>query len=384
MLWLFVILGVAAFTAAAFGFLSTWRVGSIYSGIHFVALFLVAVAWILSHGAAAGWTALLIGILLELVGWGRVIVATGVRSEVPVHTAAESEIAPVPSPAPEPPQIPLSPEPTQIPPVLEVPKTVPPPAISFESICLLSSVWQASPEVFLASLRRGGARDSLLTSDSPTRYKVGKLELTLHHEPRPLSREVVDFSLIHTLDWPGAEESVKTHEAFIRFESHAPPQAPNNETIRLHVRAQQALLEFAPVIAVLWPSSGRLAPVALLRSWQLDEMDPSVCLSFRRFELEGKDLGKTLCDTLGLHALGLHDIEIVVDGEPDESVASMLYEEARGRLIQGRDLKQDEQLFLESNRYNVELTRSTFPPDRPVARMNFASTDQSSSNGESN
>jgi hypothetical protein len=275
------------------------------------------------------------------------------------------EILPAPELAPEPPQTP------------------PQHLIAFESICLLTSTWQASAEVFLASLRRSGARDSALLSDSPARYKIGGQELALHNEPQPLSRKTLEFALTHTFDWPAAEEAVKTHNAYIRFESHLPIDGPRSETVRLHVRAQQALLEFAPVIAVLWPDSGRLAPVEILRSWRPDQLDPCVCLSFRSFELEGNDAGKTLCDTLGLHALGLHDIEVVVQGEPDESISLMLYEQAGLRLIQGQDFEEDEALSVGTHRYKMELTRSTFPPDRPVARLNPEPTDQSSSAGKS-
>lgn len=351
MLWLFVIFGLFVFTAAAFGFLSTARIRSSLSAIHFIALFLVAVAWVMGHKTGTGWTALLAGSFLEIVAWGRVLVAANVGGEGAV---------PQPVPAEERSRID------------EFPAADSRPMLSFESVSLLASVWQAAPEVFLASLRRGGRRDATLTgaTQHTAQFGIGAAILEMRCESAPLARDQVEYALSQTFDWPEARRQTQGHAAHVVFKSSTTDETPRLDVVRLHLLAHTALAEFAPVVAVLWAGAGRLMSIAGVRGISKDRLEPTeVCINFRSFALDAEDAGKTLCDTVGLHAFGLPDLQIVVNGEPNEGISEMLYAIARESFGQGRVLNEGEVLSQGGVQYTVRKETAGFPPERIVLSL---------------
>ena len=349
MLWLFVILGLLVFIGSAFGFVSTWRGKSRLSALHFAALFFVAVAWVIGHGSRGGWVAVLVASLLELVAWARVSISASQAEEVPSVIEFPSKQDAIPDGdghgKPDPPRISVSPPAT------------------LESLCLLPAAWRGSADVFLASLRRGGQRDAMLVGDDPPTYRIGEIELVLTVERRPVAPATIEFALSQTFDWPGAADAVSSHVAHVRVVTRAACSIGRREIIRLHVRAYLALLEFAPALAMLWPKAGRLVSSEALRAERVERIDVvSLCVSFRSFAVD-KDV---LCDTVGLHALDLRDMEIVLPTEPDDAVSAILYEKATAQIETGVALDSTELEVDENRRFPGTVARSALPPDREV------------------
>ncbi|MEK6644799.1 MAG: DUF4261 domain-containing protein [Planctomycetota bacterium] len=339
MLWLFVILGVSVFTAALFGFLLTVRARSVQSGLHFVALFLAGAAWMMGHGIAAGWTALLVAALVELAAWFKAI----------THEPRQIETQPAPAQA-----------------LVAEPAPAPKPTRAVISIVLLRTRWQATGDVFLASLRRSGRRDArLVASGDVIRVEIGPVAIDMRSSSTPLRAEQIDYALSQAFDWPDAASRIKTHAGHITITTHTADDVTRFEIIRQHVQAQLALAEFAPITAVLWPDAGRLIQPGEVQPLLLPGADlTSACISFRTFPQED---GRVVCDTAGLCAFGLPDLQLTTDGEPGDPVATLLYDLAGELLADGCNLEDGERL---SGRfkadYVIHIARSIHPPSRQV------------------
>src|SRR5207249_1120664 len=124
--------------------------------------------------------------------------------------------------------------------------------------------------------------------------------------------------LSQTFDWPEADMVAANHHGHVIVTSHSPIDAGPRDVLRLHCRAHAAIGEFAPLSAVLLPEAGHLiSPPTFLEARGSGPDPTATCITFRTFSLAGQ---ATLCDTVGLHAFGLPDLQLVVAGEPDEAI----------------------------------------------------------------
>ncbi|MFQ5501289.1 MAG: DUF4261 domain-containing protein, partial [Phycisphaerae bacterium] len=146
--------------------------------------------------------------------------------------------------------------------------------------------------------------------------------------------------------------------------------------IRLHHRAHAALAEFAPALAAIWPTAGRVVPAAELESLRSQANDASepmakTCTRLRTFDLDGPAAGMVLCDTLGMIALGLPDIQLVVEKGADDDAIQQIVRDLADRFIEsGRDLENGSEIILgDDQTWRVTHTRSAFSPDREVIQI---------------
>lgn len=352
MLWLFVILGLCVFTAALFGFLITLRARSIQSGLHFVALFLTGAAWMMGHQVSTGWTAVLVAGLLEVAAWFKAVTRDTRSKELVEPMPAE---VPTPTPAPS-----------------------PKPLRTVSSIALLRTRWQATGEVFVASLRRSGQREARLASKGEAiRVEIGAVMLELRMAAQPVPTAQLDYALAQAFDWPEAATHVKGHAAHIVITSQTTDDVSRADVVRQHLRAHVALAEFAPICAVLWPEAGRLiAPAEMQRLARPGSDMTSVCISFRTFP---EDDGSVVCDTAGLCAFGLPDVQMKTSGDPGSAAAKLLYRIAEELFGSGVVFPDGEKLpaRFESDLYTY-ASRAAFPPARRVIELREATPDNES------
>jgi hypothetical protein len=266
--------------------------------------------------------------------------------------------------------------------------------IDFTTVVLLNSAWEAAGEVFLASLRRTGQRDAeLLTmvpddqGPGPAKERImirtGPMTLQLAGVPRPVGQDQIACAAAQSWDWPEASSSVAGHRAHVLLTTHSPAETPGVDIVHLHRRAHAALGEFSQVLAALWPEAGRLVPPAAslgstaqspsAGAGQLEEGGPAIagcCVNFRVLPLEEPEGGCFVADSLGLHAFGMPDIEIVTEGEPDESVSAVVYELAERFLAAGCSIEEGDEFSLDGKtNWRAERTQARFPPQRGVLQL---------------
>ncbi len=266
--------------------------------------------------------------------------------------------------------------------------------IDFTTIVLLGSAWEAAGEVFLASLRRTGQRDAELLSVPPDdqgpgpareriKIRTGPMTLQLAGAPRPVGQDQIDYAAAQSWDWLEASSSVAGHRANVSLTTHSPAETPGVDIVHLHRRAHAALGEFSQVMAVLWPEAGRLVPPAAslgstaqstsASAGQREEGGAAIagcCVNFRVLPLEEPEGGCFVADTLGLHAFGMPDIEIVTEGEPDESVSAVMYELAERFLAAGCSIEEGDEFSLDGKtNWRAERTQARFPPQRGVLQL---------------
>lgn len=261
----------------------------------------------------------------------------------------------------------------------EVPADVLPELPSISTVMLLRTSYDVSPGVFYASLRRSGQRDALLVeapeATGETRIQVGPITLRLRTEVGPCDPTALEASLAATTDWPEAAETTVDHEAHVVLTSEYVEETPRDVVIRLLHRAHAALAEFAPVIAVLWVGAERLVradelPSLLARAADTSSPIAETCVQFRLFALSEANDGLFLSDCVGLHALGLPDIQFITKGEPPETVIQTLRGLAERFLTTGCDVADGSTFDMaDGETWRATHTRGAFPPDREVIQI---------------
>lgn len=377
MSWLFVILGLVGFTSSLYRLITAAQARRRF---YFEALELVllAAAWMLHHTTVAGWIALIAALSLEVLR--RLPPIRHSSNRETSNPAVEVPAPSIESPPGPPPMVTVPPVSTEMasPPPMPLPAPLPPTppqpaAPPLISMALLRSSWHPAPEVFLASLRRGGERGAKLASSAPIRLSVNDLTLELECVAKPLPRTQINDAAAQSWDWPDAAKSAGPHAAHVIFTTRADAGTSHAANIRLHCRAQQALAEFAPVIAVLWPAAGRLIPAAVLAKLISlpDDFDlaKATCLNFRTFPLEGPETGRYLCDTLGFSAFGIADLEVECEGRPSPELTDAIYRRAQEMFESEADINADGTTFEHGGvTWRMERRQSRFAPDREVAR----------------
>jgi Domain of unknown function (DUF4261) len=207
-----------------------------------------------------------------------------------------------------------------------------------------------------------------VTSGEVIRVEFGPVAVDLRSSSTPLQAEQIDYALSQAFDWPEAASRIKTHAGHITITTHTTDDVTRHEIIRQHVQAQLALAEFAPITAVLWPDAGRLIQPGNMAGLLLPGADlTTACISFRTFPQEH---GRAVCDTAGLCAFGLPDLQLTTDGEPGDREAALLYDLAGELLAHGCNLEEGETLPARfKSEYVVHVGRSIHPPSRQVLEL---------------
>ena len=169
--------------------------------------------------------------------------------------------------------------------------------------------------------------------------------------------------------------AVSAHEGHAVLTSTFEALVARDRVIRLHHRAHAALAEFAPVVAVMWPQAERLESADRLAERLQQAEDPdrpmaATYLQFRSLPLDGETAGMFLTDSVGLHAFGLPDLQIITAGPPNESEASELRRLAERFLESGCDLVDGSEFAMADDRpRSVMHGRSAFAPDREIVQI---------------
>lgn len=259
----------------------------------------------------------------------------------------------------------------------EPPAPLPIPSIS--TIVFLGRKCDVAPGVFYASLRRSGQRDALMVeapgADGETWIQAGRVMLKLCAKAIPCDPLVLEESLAATSDWPESAAITSGHEAHVVLVSEYAEETPRHEVVRLLHRAHAALAEFAPVVAVLWPDAGRLVgaddlPNLLVWAADLDLPMAETCVQFRTIALSEPNDGLFLSDSVGLHGLGLPDIQFITVGEPRDTIRKTLHGLAERFLTVGCDLVDGSAFDTgDGEAWRVTHARGAFPPDRQVIQI---------------
>jgi hypothetical protein len=427
-IWGFVILGVVVSVPALEGLARgligrgrrTWRLETLV-------LLLVVGAWFAGHRTFTGWATLITAAILEagILRSGRGAAGEQevdllpddkplvTRGGEPAHLSGAVHSAPLPTgptAAPLPPDSrggataattkPLDsvPSPSEPPRAeaesrtdkeaepAETPPPVETPTRAYSTCALLASACEVSAEVFFASLRRGGLREAeLLPSPDggrTIRIRAGGIALELTSEAKKAAQAEISYAASQSWDWPEAAAVVGKHAAYVAVTTRSPESAPRGEIVHLHCRAQAALAEFAPVLAVLWPGAGRLMPASSPTAPTTDDSPESapttLCVNFRMFTPPEGEAGPFVSDSVGLHAFGLPDVQICGAREPDDAVSAVLYQIAERIFAEGCEIKDEDVLDLgELSSWRASRGRSRFEPDRDVIELTAAKNEPS-------
>lgn len=424
MIWIFVILGLVALMSVLHGLATLFGVRRSTWLLHGAALVLVAVAWSAGHVTLLGWASLLFACVVELLlrlprktdqaqpslieqasagdSADAAVAATGTAASLEASPAGIDDLkAGVLS------QLTAGTVPEAQPgPAIDggVPAQAGPPAPPFTTWVLLQRPWEAAGDVFFASLRRGGLRDAELRSKSPQEplaVHVGAIDLHVTSESRRAPQSQLDYAAAQSWDWPDAASAISAHTAHVLLTTRTTVDTPRLDVVRLHCRAQAALAEFAPVVAVVWPDAGRLLPVSALsepaRSGQEVPSATASCINFRLFPFTeqasaeqpvadqavgepssgGQPADRYVSDSVGLHAFGLPDVQVCTDGEPNEQVSAVLYQMADRIFAEGWAAGGDAILDLgELGRWQGARTPAFFAPEREVINLTPVSAKQ--------
>lgn len=350
MIWLFVILGLCGMASALYGLgCSASARRGLLCQIASVGLFVVA--WVLGHEQAGGWVVLILALLATITGsllrrrGGKPEMdasATLLHSrECAIDEAVKIENA-------EKRTVAEADELSRGEPMVDSNTSVGSPTAiapsSLVSWVLLSKSWQFVPDVFLASLRRAGERSARLDgpiTSGAARFAIGRILLEVECFGGAAPAGEVTDAVLQSWDWPEAASTVRTHAARVRFTTRVARYAMQGENsrpaiLRLHVLAHRALAEFAPACANWWPGAARLLSPDMQPRDADDErpilLAAATAVSFRTLPLDGDLTGHFVCDSMGLDTLGLLDVQVSVEGEPDESVSRALYALAARQL----------------------------------------------------
>lgn len=376
MLWLFVILGAVGLASALQGAVA----GALARRFDFhaaVALILLAAAWALGHSGLPGWCALGGALLVEAMR--RVAPSSAAR---PSESTAAGDLMR----AAEPDAATGSPVDAHEPAAAgagsaggasaEGAAAGPPP---LTTIVLLSNSWQLAPSVLVASLRRCGERGAKLESPGEAgkgaRISFGPVQFQIEYVPGTAGGAVIEEAAAQSWEWGEALETARRHVARIIVSSSLKAYTGSGDAsrecvLRLHCRMHQALAEFAPVVAILWPGAGRLLPpvrAGLLASEKRGfALAAATAVNFRTYPPEPGVIEAFVSDSIGLDALGLSDLQLESPSEPDESVTRDLYALAQWQFETGGVPLDDVCWPSPDGRWRLHGGTSAFGRSRPV------------------
>ncbi len=369
--------------------------------VRMVSVVLLLAALVLGHERTAGWWVLFAAVAVEAARWIVTRAQRGSRQEAADTAVGEpiyenEEAAPVAAAlAPAPPQ--EEPEQEQFgEPIYEeddpgafaeavgdpdedaIGIAEPAPILrTFTTIVILRHAWRPAESPIVGGLRRAGQRDAVGASargGDPERVRIKCSEIIVNvvNHPTRVDTATLEFATSQSWNWPEAASATVGHAAHLTVATSFGPDARLTDIVRLHHRAHLAVSEFAPTIAVLWPSAGKLTPVDDIAG--LARADAGLlesCVTFRAFA-DRDDAGASgqIIDTVGLAGLGRPDLELHTPTSPTEEASAALSDLA-DRLLHGEHPPADEASMEWPGLGNVAMHRqkSQFEPARDVVRI---------------
>jgi hypothetical protein len=340
---------------------------------------LVIAAWWTGHRKVSGWLTLYAGIVVELtcaVSLRRSTSSTPAPGAVSENSTEAARLGTDAVPAKRPPPLPGGPD-AQAGSLVQPPSPAPA-AIPFTTCVLLRTAWEPSADVFLASLRRGGLRETEMAEKAdgplPIRFHVGPTTLELLSRASPIPAAEIEYAASQSWEWPDASAAVSAHTAHVLVTTRTTEDVPRADIVRLHRRAHAALAEFAPVLGVMWRDAGRLlAPSAIHNDPPEADADASLvtfCVTFRMFPPSEARPGQYVSDSVGLHAFGLSDVQIATVAEPDETVSIVLYRLVDRFFAAGCEIQDGNEVDMaDGGRWRATRCRAVFAPDREVIEL---------------
>ena len=111
-------------------------------------------------------------------------------------------------------------------------------------------------------------------------------------------------------------------------------------------------------------------PNLLVQAADLGSPMAETCVQFRVFALSEPNDGLFLSDCVGLHALGLPDVQFITASEPGQAVVDTLHGLAERFLTAGCDLADGSAFDMgDGEAWRVTHARGAFPPDREVIQI---------------
>ncbi|MBX3396627.1 MAG: hypothetical protein KF841_14800 [Phycisphaerae bacterium] len=250
--------------------------------------------------------------------------------------------------------------------------------LSLRTEVLFSDECRIPPSVFVASLRRSGRRDASAdeeAGDEPMRIRVGDAVMEYQIEKGSRESSAIEETLVHFEHPAEFSDRVRNHAARVVLTSRYDYGTPRDTIVRLHHFAHAALTEFAPVMAAFWPDARMLTPVEQLAGLLEYSRSPvhamwRTCAHIRGFALAGENEGMLLFDSVGLHAFGLPDVQVIAPSA-NEAAARSTVDLIAERIFQsGCDLPHGTEYTASDGLvWRVNYTRSAFVPDREVVQM---------------
>lgn len=246
---------------------------------------------------------------------------------------------------------------------------------AFTTIVLLRHAWRPAEAPIVGGLRRAGQRDATGASarggdPERVRIKCSDLIVNVVNHPTRVDAALLDFATGQSWHWPEAASATAGHAAHLTVATSFPPGASLPDIVRLHHRAHAAVSEFAPTIAVLWPSAGKLTPVDEIAGLARGESGLlESCVTFRAFA-DGKQGAGQIIDTAGLAAMGRPDVELHTTDAPTDEISAALTDLA-DRLFHGEPPPADGDTldWPGLGRVSVHRQPSHFEPARDVLRI---------------
>lgn len=193
---------------------------------------------------------------------------------------------------------------------------------------------------------------------------------TLKIRNAPLPEAEAEEAILQTRDWPQARAAFQRHRAYVKVADRA-AAIPYKNRLRIFQDILLSLAGLAAPLAILWKPSGKLVSPMTLAKTRDGRPDPLLAAVNIRFGPAPDGSGDRFMDTLGLAALGLPDLECIVQDEEPSRMAAWLRALARylydlgdvldeGRPVKGPDGK---------SRWICTNARSADTPDRAVYRL---------------
>lgn len=259
------------------------------------------------------------------------------------------------------------------------------PEICIRTFALLARPYHVTLSVLLASMKRAGLRQARLVEPAqetaPAYIEIDGLKIGLVVDDEPAPPRRIDAALSQCPLNEDVVDAVRAHEAHIAVDVAYNRQTARTDAVLTAMRAQAALMEFAPVVAVVWPDAANIVPAAdtaaNIGATAADAIEAaSVCINERRFELDGDNAGLLVLDSIGLGAFGLPDAQVIVAEGDAQRGNNAVRELSRHFLTHGCDLPDGGRHTLaDGGDWRVTYTRSAFDPDREVVQIRPEKTD---------
>lgn len=251
--------------------------------------------------------------------------------------------------------------------------------ICIRTLALLARPYHVTLSVLLASMKRAGMRQARLVEPeqetAPAYIELGPLKVGLGVIDEPVSSRRIEAAVAQSVLDDDAADQVRAHAAHIAVDVAYDRQAERADAVLLAMRAHAALMEFAPVVAVVWPEAASIVPASdaagYIEATAADANSATrVCVSERRFALDGANAGLLVLDSIGLGAFGLPDAQIVVSEGEESRGIDALRELSLHFFIDGCNLPNGGHHALnDGSQWRVTYTRSAFDPDREVVQI---------------